>query len=145
MCLVVERKICSDINVPFHLPSQSYGKTIWEKRKGRSHEPVPSHYRRFMRRFHLADCAVQSTTAPLVERTGDHVELLFLGELDEVHRVAGDTHGQVRVLRMLDGILELLLAQNVDVRVVEAVAVAGVQDADQVADALVLVAPRPSG
>ncbi len=47
----------------------------------------------------------------LVERTGDHVELLLLGELDEVHRVAGDTHGQVRVLlRVLDGILELLLA-----------------------------------
>ena len=46
----------------------------------------------------------------LMERTGNHVELLFLGELDEVHRVAGDTHGQVRVLlRVIDGILELFL------------------------------------
>ena len=46
--------------------------------------------------------------------------------LDEVHRVAGDAHGQVRVLfGVLDGVLHGLLAQNIDVRVVEAVAVAG--------------------
>lgn len=78
-----------------------------------------------------------------MERTGDHVELLFLGELDEVHRVAGDAHGQVRVLlRMLDGILELLLAQHVDVGVVQAVAIAGVQDANEVADTLFLVAAQ---
>ena len=87
----------------------------------------------------------QSTTA-LVERTGDHVELLLLGELDEVHRVAGDAHGQVRVLfRMLDGILELFLAQHVDVGVVQTVAVAGVQNAHEVADALILVAAQASG
>ena len=87
----------------------------------------------------------QSTTA-LVERTGNHVELLFLGELDEVHRVAGDTHGQVRVLlRVIDGILELFLAQHVDVGVVQTMAIAGVQNAYKVADALVLIAARPSG
>ena len=78
--------------------------------------------------------SVSVNDGALVERTGNHVELLFLGELDEVHRVAGDTHGQVRVLfGVLDGVLHGLLAQNVDVRVVEAVAGAGVQDADQVA------------
>ena len=79
----------------------------------------------------------------LVERTGDHVELLFLGELDEVH-VAGDAHRWSCgfFFRMLDGILELLLAQHVDVGVVQAVAVAGVQDANEVADTLFLVAAQ---
>ena len=98
-----------------------------------------------------APCTLPLHTVPfslsrrrrLVERTGDHVELLLLGELDEVHRVAGDAHGQVRVLfRMLDGILELFLAQHVDVGVVQTVAVAGVQNAHEVADALILVAAQ---
>ena len=46
---------------------------------------------------------------------------------------------------MLDGILELLLAQHVDVGVVQAVAVARVQDADQVGDSLILVATQAVG
>ena len=143
MCLVVERKICSDINVPFHLPSQSYGKTIWEKRKGRSHELRPFALPSFHATAFIWLIVPFSRRQRLVERTGDHVELLFLGELDEVHRVAGDAHGQVRVLlRMLDGILELLLAQHVDVGVVQAVAIAGVQDANEVADTLFLVAAQ---
>ena len=100
------------------------------------HRPLP--YYRFTRRS-----SVLVDDGALVERTGDHVELLLLGELDEVHRVAGDTHGQVRVLlRVLDGILELLLAQHVDVGVVQAVAVAGVKDAYEVADTFVLVAAQ---
>ena len=68
----------------------------------------------------------------LMEGARNHVELLLTGELDEVHRVAGDAHGQVRVLlRMLDGVLKLLLAQDVDVRVIQAMAVARVKDADE--------------
>ena len=108
------------------------------KTKGRSFHAPPLALYRFTR------CrSVSVDDGALVERTGDHVELLLLGELDEVHRVAGDAHGQVRVLfRMLDGILELFLAQHVDVGVVQTVAVAGVQNAHEVADALILVAAQ---
>ena len=49
-------------------------------------------------------------------------------------------HGQVRVSSMSTASLEL--AQHVDVGVVQAVAVAGVQDANEVADTLFLVAAQ---
>ena len=76
----------------------------------------------------------------LMEGTRDDVELLLLRQTDEVHGVAGDAHGQMRVLfRMLNGVFELFLAKHVDVRVIQAVAVACVEDADEVADALVSV------
>ena len=127
----------SQTSVSFRCISPMVSPHCTGKTKGRSFHAPPLHST-----ASHGTVQSQSTTA-LVERTGDHVELLFLGELDEVHRVAGDAHGQVRVLlRMLDGILELLLAQHVDVGVVQAVAIAGVQDANEVADTLFLVAAQ---
>lgn len=41
----------------------------------------------------------------VVERTGDNLVLLFLCKFNEVNRVAGNAHGQLRiVLRMLLGV-----------------------------------------
>ena len=106
MCLVVERKCTfSDIRV-----LSLYLSNGFPILHGENNGAELSHSAPLSSTVSRGAVQSQSTTA-LVERTGNHVELLFLGELDEVHRVAGDTHGQVRVLlRVIDGILELFLA-----------------------------------
>ena len=55
--------------------------------------------------------------------TGDDVQLLFLGQVDELNGVTGNTDGEVGVLLLL-GVLhsvdQLLGAKDVDVQVVGA-------------------------
>lgn len=49
-----------------------------------------------------------------MEGPGNNLHLLVTGELAEVHCIAADTDGQVRVLlRVLDGIHQHLLVENV--------------------------------
>src|SRR5699024_7849250 len=54
----------------------------------------------------------------LVEGAVQHVQLLLTGELDEIDRIAGDPHGEVRiVLRPPHRIDQGVLVEHVDVRV----------------------------
>ena len=56
----------------------------------------------------------------VVAGVGDDVELLFAGEVDELHRIAEDSNREVGVLRllgMLHGVLELVHAEDVHVQV----------------------------
>ena len=53
--------------------------------------------------------------------TCDNVELLLLGQVDELDRVAGNTDGEVGVLLLfgvLHGVQQLFHAKDVDVQVV---------------------------
>ena len=53
--------------------------------------------------------------------SGDDVELLLARQLDEVHRVAGDADGQLRVeLGVVHGVQQRLAIEDVDVDVVAA-------------------------
>ena len=78
----------------------------------------------------------------------NHVELLLAGEVDELHRVAGDADREVGVLGllgMLHRIFELLDAKHIDVQVVRAVGKVAVKHVDQVAHALRLVGAKRAG
>ena len=52
----------------------------------------------------------------VVERTGDNLVLLFLCKFNEVNRVAGNAHGQLRIgLRMLLGVQSGLAGKYGDI------------------------------
>ena len=77
----------------------------------------------------------------LVAGSGDDIHLLLPGEVDEFHRVAGDSDGKVGVLlllRVLHGVDELLHAEHIDIQMVRALAEVAVQDEDEIADPLLL-------
>ena len=73
--------------------------------------------------------------------SGDDIELLFLGEVDEFDRISGDADGEVRIFRFLwvvHAIDELFFAEDVDVKVMCAAVEIAVKDADKVIDPLLL-------
>src|SRR5690606_12979925 len=81
-----------------------------------------------------------------VEGPRDDVKLLLTGEPHEVHRVAGDPDGELRVLlRVLHGLVEGVAVEDVDVHVEALGAHVGVEEADEVAHLLVLGAPPAGG
>ena len=80
--------------------------------------------------------------------TCDNVELLLLGQVDELDRVAGDTDGEVGVLLLLGvlhGVQQLFHAKDVDVQVVGTLVKVAVHDLHQVGDALVLAVAQRIG
>ena len=72
-----------------------------------------------------------------MEGAGDDVVLLLLGEGVELHRVAGDADGQLRVLLGVSlGVKQGLLGEDVDVEVVATLLDVAVDHADEVVDLL---------
>lgn len=60
--------------------------------------------------------------AAAADRTRDHVELLFLGELDEVHSVARHADGELGILLgVFHCIIEEVTVEDVDVEVLTTV------------------------
>lgn len=74
-----------------------------------------------------------------VAGTGDNVQLLLTGQVDELHGIAGNTDGEVRVfflLRMLHGVQQLFLAEHVHVQVMRTLIEVAVHDLHEVVHAL---------
>ena len=74
----------------------------------------------------------------VVEGTGDDLVLLLLGELDEVHRIAGDADGQLRIaLRMLLRVQQGFLGEHIHIQVVAALLYVAVQQGDEVINLII--------
>ena len=79
---------------------------------------------------------------------GDDVQLLLTGQIDELHGVAGDTDGEVLVfglLRVLHGIQQHFLAEDVHIQVVRAPGEIAVQDIHQILGSLLITVAQGTG
>ena len=71
-----------------------------------------------------------------MEGTADHLQLLFLGEAVEVHRIAGNANGERGILfGMLVGIHQHVAVEHVHVQVLRALHEIAVQNTHKVGDA----------
>ena len=80
--------------------------------------------------------------------TRNNIQLLLLGQVDELDRVAGDTDGEVGVLLLLGvlhGVQQLFHAKDIDVQVVGTLVKVAVHDLYEVGDALVLAVAQRIG
>jgi len=78
-----------------------------------------------------------------VERSIDYVELLFFGELDEVHGVSGDPNRELRIFfRMFHRVLQHLAIQHVNVNVEATARKISVEYSGSTRDAIRLAAQR---
>ena len=68
-----------------------------------------------------------------MECSADNIHLLLAGQLDEVHRVSGNTDSQLRIfLRMLHRIEQSGSVKHIDIEMVSAVSEVTIEQADEV-------------
>src|SRR6516164_732184 len=90
--------------------------------------------------------AMMLAPSPTVERAVDDVHLLLAREPYEVHRVARDTDGEIRILlRVLHRIHQRLAIEHIHVHVKTRHAEVRIQDAGEVGDAVLFRAPETGG
>src|SRR6187431_1435548 len=125
-------------------------------------EPVVNECRKPMSPFASALCtSVSGTPSPRCTRRSnglraasgvstamegpiDHVDLLLARETDEVHRVSRHANSQARILfRVIHGIQQRGTIEHVDVHVVAGGSEIRIQDAGEIADALLVRATEP--